>query len=473
MRSITVPGRELPVIDEYDVIVAGGGPGGIPAAVAAARAGAKTLLIERYGYLGGMATAGLIAVILGTRASGAPEVPMIGGIAEELCRRMTQLGGAPDYDDAVKRGGIAFHPEAFKLAADEIVLSTDADLRLHTWVADAIVEDGRIVALVLESKSGREAVAGRVFVDATGDADVVARAGAGFTFGRDFDHAVQAMGSMFHIAGVDDSRLPQGEELSAIRARAFEAVTAGEINAYNPMWGGVLAGRYTGHHLPNATRFAGDPTDVEDLTRGELQVRRDTWELLAWWRKHVPGMEEAFLVQTPAHLGLRESRQMIGRDRVTGRDVVEARKREDAVARCPYWIDIHCPLGRTRHNTHLCYTGCPNTPPCAMYEEHYDELPGDGTADRAALYPRAGGWFEIPWGSLVSADICNLLTAGRCISADHQAMAALRVMGTCMAIGQAAGEGAAMAADASSEGDATLVDVAALQERLRARGAAV
>lgn len=470
MQSITQPARDIPVVGEYDVIVAGGGPGGIPAAVAAARAGAKTLLIERYGYLGGMATAGLIAVILGTRASGTDE-PMIGGIAEKLCRRMAELDGAPDYDEAVMRGGIPFHPEAFKLAADEIVLSSNAELRLHSWVSDAVVENGRIRALVLESKSGREAVIGRVFIDATGDADVVARSGARFTFGRAFDGAVQSMGSMFHIAGVEDDRLPQGEALAEFRERAAAAITSGEINAYNPGWGGVLAGRYTGHHMPNATRFPGDPTDVTDLTRGELQVRRDTWQLIKWWRENVPGMEHAYLVQTPAHIGIRESRQMVGLDVVTGQDVVNARRRDDAVARCPYWIDIHCPLGRTKHNTHLCYTGCPNDPPCPMYEEHYEDLPGDGSDDRRALYPRDGLWFDIPWGSLVSADIPNLLTAGRAISADHQAMAALRVMGTCMAIGEAAGEGAAMAAD--GDGNAAAVDVRVLQERLRANGAAV
>ncbi len=470
MRSITLPARDIPVIDEYDVIVAGGGPGGIPAAVAAARAGAKTLLVERYGYLVGMATAGLIAIILGTRASGTDE-PMIGGIAEELCRRMAALDGAPDYDEAVARGGIPFDPEAFKLAADELVRAGGCVLRLHSWVADAIGEDGRIEGLVLESKSGRQAAVAKVFVDATGDADVVARAGAGFVFGRAADGAVQSMGSMFHIAGVDAERLPTGDDLVAFRERAAEAITSGEITAYNPSWGGVLAGRRSGHHMPYATRFPGDPTDVEDLTRAEVLVRGDTWELMDWWRENVPGMEGAYIVQTPPHIGLRESRQMVGLDIVTGDDVVDARRRDDAVARCPYWIDIHCPLGRTKHNTHLCYTGCPNDPPCAMYEQHYEELPGDGGDDRKALYPRDGLWFDIPWGSLVSADIPNLLTAGRAISAAHQAMSALRVMGTCMAIGDAAGEGAAMAADVG--GDAAAVDVPALQARLRANGAAV
>jgi hypothetical protein len=282
---------------------------------------------------------------------------------------------------------------------------------------------------------------------------------------------MMAMGSMFHIAGVEDDRLPTGEAAQEFRDRASAAITSGEINAYNPSWGGVLAGKRTGHHMPNATRFAGDATDVEDLTRGELQVRRDTWGLMKWWRENVPGMENAYLVQTPPHIGLRESRQMVGLDLVTGRDVVDARRRDDAIARCPYWIDIHCPLGRTKNSTHLCYTGCPNDPPCAMYEEHYEDLPGDGSDDRKGLYPRDGLWFDIPWGSLVSADIANLVSAGRAISADHQAMSALRVMGTCMAIGEAAGEGAAMAVDA--DGDASTVDVPVLQERLRANGAAV
>jgi len=215
------------------------------------------------------------------------------------------------------------------------------------------------------------------------------------------------------------------------------------------------------------------PVIVEDLTEGEVQVRRDTWDLVDWWRGNVPGMEKAYLIQTPPHIGLRESRQIVGLDIVTGEDVVEARTRDDAVARCPYWIDIHCPLGRAKNSTHLCYKNCPNDPPCAMHEEHYDDLPGNADdAQREGLHPKDGLWFDIPWGSLVSADIPNLLSAGRIISCDHQAMSALRVMGTCMAIGQAAGEGAAMAADSEYEGDAGALDVATLRERLRENGAA-
>ncbi|MGM0491958.1 MAG: FAD-dependent oxidoreductase [Armatimonadota bacterium] len=485
MRSITLPERDIPVIGDYDVVVAGGGPGGIPAAVAAARSGAKTLLIERYGYLGGMATAGLINVMLGVRASGTDE-PMIGGIAEELCREMAALGAASDFDEGVRSGGIYFAPEAFKLVADVLVEGASVDLRLHSWVSDTTVEDGRVSTLMVESKSGREAVTGRVFVDATGDADVVEQSGARFTHGREFDGAVQAMGSMFRLGGVDEERLPADEERAAIMQRAWEAIDAGEISAFNPSWGWRVVENIPGERMVNAMRFAGDPCTVEDLTAAEVQVRRDTWALVEWWRENVPGLENAYLVQTPPHVGIRESRQVVGHERITGDDVLAARRHEDAVARGSYYIDIHCPLGRVRNSTHLCYKNCPNDPPCAMYEERYEELPGrdedahkpmrprDGLSskewDRPRAHPRDGLWFDIPWGCLVSADIPNLLCAGRNISCDHKGMAAMRVMGSCMAIGQAAGEGAAMAADADCDGAA--VDVHVLQERLRANGAA-
>jgi len=396
---------------------------------------------------------------------------MIGGIAEELCRAMADLGAAPPYDEAVATGGIRFEPEGFKLVCDNLVLDAGMDLRLHSFVADAITEDGRLKALVLESKSGREAVVGKVFVDATGDADVVARSGASFTKGRDFDGAMESMGSMFHVGGVYEDELPTGDEAKAFAEKANQAVEEDRIRAYNRGLGGRLR---EGQRTVNATRFAGDATNVEDLTRGEIRVRRDTWDLINFWREEAPGMQDCYLLQTPTNLGLRESRQMVGLDRVVGQDVVDARRRDDAIARCSYWIDIHCPLGRVKSNTHLCYKGCPNDPPCPMFEEHYDELPDadfEGDNPLAALHPRDGLWFDIPYGSLVSADLPNLLAAGRCISLDHQAMAAARVMGPCMAIGQAAGEAAGMAADA--DGNAHEVEVCELQERLRASGAAV
>jgi hypothetical protein len=312
-----------------------------------------------------------------------------------------------------------------------------------------------------------------VFVDATGDADVVAHSGAPFTKGRDADGAMQSMGSMFRVGGIREDELPKGEEAEAFAEKADQAVQSDRIRVYNRGLGGKGSTIREGQRSVNATRFAGDATDVEDLTRGEIEIRRDTWDLISFWQESAAGMQDCYLIETPANIGLRESRQMVGLERVTGKDVVAARRRDDAVARCSYWIDIHCPLGRVKNRTHLCYKDCPNDPPCTMYQEHYEELPDGAVGDDryAGLHPRDGLWFDIPYGSLVSHDVPNLLAAGRCISADHQAMAALRVMGPCMAIGQAAGEAAAMAAD--GDGDARQVAVSELQERLRANGAAV
>lgn len=473
MQTVREPARDLLVVGEYDVVVAGGGPGGLTAAITAARAGAKTLLVERYGFLGGMATAGLVGPILGVNARGTDEA-VIGGITEEFFRALEAMGEAGPYDESVQRGGIPFNAEGFKLMADSMTLDSGVALRLHSWVADAIVDDGRIEALVLESKSGREAVIANVFVDATGDGDVVERAGASYTKGRSADGAMMAMGSMFHLGGNDESAQPSADELADYKRAAIEAIDAGEVRGYHAGIGGKGSTRQPGTLSANVTRFAGDCTSVEDLTQAELQVRRDTWTMMDYWRKHHPALGEAYLIQTPANVGLRESRQMLGLERMVGSDITDARRRDDAVARAAYWIDIHCPLGRVKNQTHLCYKSCPNDPPCPMYEDHYDELPGEdgapnGTEGRKSLYPRDGLWADVPYGALVSADIANLLASGRCISMDNQAMSAVRVMGTCMAIGEAAGEAAAMAAD--GDGVAADVPVCELQERLRGNGA--
>ncbi len=339
-------------------MVAGGGPGGLTAAITAARAGAKTLLVERYGFLGGMATAGLVGPILGVNASGADE-PVIGGVTEEFFRALEAMGEAGPYDESVNRGGIPFNAEGFKLIADTMTLESGVSLRLHSWVADAIVEDGRIEALVLESKSGREAITADVFVDATGDGDVVERAGASYTKGRSADGAMMAMGSMFHVGGNDESAQMSAEEAAAYKQAAIAAINAGQIHAYHAGIGGKGSIRHPGTMSANVTRFAGDATNVEDLTRAELAVRRDTWAMMDYWREHHPALANAYLIQTPPHVGLRESRQMVGLERMTGDDLAGARRRDDSIARAAYWIDIHCPLGRVKNETRgrMCHTG--------------------------------------------------------------------------------------------------------------------
>ena len=460
MRTVREPARELPVIGDYDVIVAGGGPGGICAAVAAARAGASTLLLERYGFLGGIATAGWVRPLLGVRP--ADGQPVIGGIAEELCREMERLGTAAPFDESVPNGRIDFEPEGFKFAADNLVADSGASIRLHTAVADAIVDHGRIQGLVLESKSGREVVLGRVFVDATGDADIVARAGGRFTLGRSADGRVQAMGNVFQVGGIDESRYPSKEEQEQLAERMADATERDEIRSYRWHEGHVGPDPNRGQRTYNITHVGGDPTDVMDLTAAEVQARRDTRGIMDWLRREVSGMEDAFIEVTSPAIAVRESRRMTGLQQVTLDDVITARKRPDAIARCSFGIDIHCPMARVKGRTFTCNVRCDNRD-CHMFTDHAADLPRETRiAD--------GSWYDIPYGALVSADLPNLLACGRCISADHAAMSSLRVMGPSMSTGQAAGEAASMAADGGI--DAREVNVMQLHERLRRDGAA-
>ncbi len=465
-RTIGEPSRRLPVIGDYDVVVAGGGPGGICAAVAAARAGARTLLVERYGFLGGTATAGWVNLLLGVRPAGSGE-PVVGGICEELCRRMAALDCALGFDEGLRRGRIPFEPEGFKLAADELVHGAGVELRLHSLVGDVVIEKGRVVAAALEGKSGPGAVTARVFVDATGDADVVARAGARFTLGRPADGRVQAMSTLFQVSGIDADRMPARGEDDAVRRQAREAMRAG-LRAYRWHSPEPSPDARRDSRAFNMTHLGGDPTDVADLTAAEVQGRRDAREIVAWMRGNVPGMGDARLQLTSHSIGVRESRQMVGLERVTGEDVLSARKRKDAIARCTFGLDIHCPMAHVGAEAaeaegFVCRAGCAKTD-CHMLREHRDELPERG-------HVAGGSWYDIPYGALVSADLPNLLACGRCISADHQGMASLRVMGPSMATGQAAGEAAAMAAEAG--GDARDVNVEELQRRLRDTGAAI
>jgi len=458
MSQIEEPARKLEVLAEAEVVVAGGGPGGWPAAVAAARAGAKTVLIERYGFLGGMATAGLIGPILGHRAHNAPRA-IVAGLVRELCKRLHDNGAAPAWEEALGLWGIPFEPEIMKFVLDEMVQDAGVEVLLHALVTSVLVRDGRIEALVVESKSGRHAVTGQVFVDATGDADVAFRAGAPTHKGRPADGRPMAMGSMFRLGAAP---VLSDEQRDDARRRVQEARERGELHCYGAGVQTRSSTTRTDQITPNMTRFAGDPTDVRDLTRGEMALRRDTMRIVSFYRDNLPGFEGAYLAALPTQIGIRESRQIDGLYTLTGEDIVEARRFEDVVALGSWWIDIHCPLGRVDGATHVCRQDCPADPPCEVLEKHRDQLP-------ARLHPPEGGWYDIPYGSLVPKGVGNLVVSGRCISASHAGMAGARVMGTCMAIGEAAGMAAALCARSGLA--ASAVPVADLQQALLAAGA--
>jgi hypothetical protein len=459
MATISEPAREIPVVHEVDVVVCGGGPGGFSAAVAAARHGARTLLIERYGFMGGLATAGLVAPMLAHTASEA-HTPIVEGILREITERMHALGCAPSWEEATQEWGIRFDAEALKIVIDEMCQEAGVALLLHTTIVGVAKDGDAIDAVIVESKSGRQAVRGRVFIDATGDADVAHHAGARTTFGRPFDGRPEAMGSFFHLAGYEEVDEAREAEL---RQQVEREMEDGRFRFYGA---GFLSKRcaYHGDHAAaNMTRFGGDSTNVHDLTAAELSVRRNVWELARYLRATAPEFRNAYVQQTSPQVGPRESRQIVGPYALTGDDIRAGNKSEDAIARGSWWIDIHCPLGNT-YPVHLCTADCPKGADCPYWAAKHENM----RASRRDLFPPPGDWYDIPYRSLLSVSVPNLLSSGRCISATHEGMAGARVMGTCVAIGQAAGTAAALA---TQEGiPPAQVDVSRLQALLRQDG---
>ncbi|MEA3401195.1 MAG: FAD-dependent oxidoreductase [Armatimonadota bacterium] len=415
----------LEVAAEAEVVVVGGGPGGLCAAVAAAEEGADTLLIERYGFLGGMATAGLVNPFMTWHAGGKP---IIRGLFERIIERLDDYGGW-----AGPRQGSAFDDELLKLVADDLCEEADVRLRLHTMLAHVDTRDGRVSRIATLSKSGLQQVKGEVFIDATGDGDLAARAGAEVEIGREEDGLCQPMTLCFRMVNVDLDRVPSRGDITELYDAARER---GEID--NPRENVLFF--FTTHenevHL-NTTRIVKhDPTNAEDMTHAELQARRQVREMVRFLTREVSGFEEAWLQEIAPQIGVRESRRVMGDYVLTTEDVLAARTFDDGIARGSYCVDIHNPAG-------------------------------SGTVIKR-LPP--GEAYDIPYRCLTPRGFENLLIAARCVSCDHGAHSSLRVMPIVMAIGEAAGCAAQMAL---ATGDVRAVDADQLRLRLHQRGASI
>jgi hypothetical protein len=481
MKKYVEPVRELDVLADGDVVILGGGPGGLPAAVAAARAGYKTVLVERYGVLGGLATTSLMgpffgyAPVEGRYAYGkkkhidTAENLVVGGIPVELVRRLQKAGGAFD-DEHIEWDAIRFDPELFKYVCDEICLDAGVQLIFHAWAVDTLVRDGKIEAVVVESKSGRQVITGKIFIDATGDADIAAFSGVPFTKGREADGLTQSMGTRFRIGGV---RPRTADEIEEGNRLVSEAIEQGKLHCRSTGWVDEVGSTIRDDEMtPDTTRAAGDGTNVMHLTRAELKIRRDTMEMITFLKKNVPGFEKAYLVDFPFTVGVRETRQIIGMYRLTDQDVLETAKHQDTgIAKGCWWVDIHCPFGyitpwnsRTSLCSVLCRVADFRGKPCIMKTKYPDQL-------APAPFLRENDHYDIPYGTLVPQKIDNLLISGRCISATHIAMASTRVIGTCFALGEAAGTAAAVAlTDTVAPRD---VNVTKLRRQLKSNGAVV
>jgi hypothetical protein len=400
--------------DAYDVIVVGSGSAGSTAAIAAARVGARTLLVERMGFLGGISTA-VLDTFYAFYTPGAAPRRVVGGIAWEAATLLAAEGAAFERPNTYGAGtGITYDPEVLKRTWEALALQAGVDVLLHTWATGVELDaDRRVRALTLFNKGGASRVEATVVVDASGDADVAAWAGVPFddpaTNGQ-----VQSLSTVFRMAGVD---VEQAEAFgkAALWARMREASESGayQLPRIEGSWHrtpqpGVVMALMT--RVPRV-----DATDPVQLTRAEIEGRRQAWEYARFLREQVPGFEQAVMVSTSPAIGVRESRRVYGRYRLTAEDVLAGCRFDDEIALC----------------------GAP-------IEDHH------AGADTRWRYVPDGGVYGIPYRCLLPRDVEGLLVAGRCFSATHDAHASARSMGTCMVMGQAAGTAAALAAAGSN-----------------------
>ncbi|MBN1348148.1 FAD-dependent oxidoreductase [candidate division KSB1 bacterium] len=381
----------------YDLIVVGGGPGGVPAAIAAARNGARVLLVERYGFLGGMATTGLVNPYMSFRAG---EKVIIKGLFEELLNMLAENG-------ALLRDRQHFEAEAMKWLLDEWCLQNGVDLLLHAFATGVRMKDSVIEAVEVHHKGGREAIAADLFIDSTGDGDIAALAGAPFEIGRTEDGACQPMTTCFRMANVDTERVPSRKDVNTLYDKAKEA---GEVK--NPRENVLFFSSVNPAVIHfNTTRIIGKSAlSAQSLTEAELIGRQQIKEMVRFLKSSVPGFENAYLMKIAPQIGIRESRRISGHYALTADDLLSARKFDDAIGCGSYGIDIHNPGGTGTVIKHL----------------------------------QPGEWYQIPYRSLIPQKISNLLIGSRCISSTHEAHSAIRIMPIVAAIGQAAGTAAAL-----------------------------
>lgn len=415
----------MKTIDGYDVVVAGGGPGGLPAAVAAARAGARTLLLEREGCLGGGATTMLIHPFMSHETKpgpgGEPRKVVNAGIFKEICDRLAARN-AQWY----VHWGIHFDDELIRVVLDELAADAGVDVIFHASLFDVEIAGGRVVAATFAHNSGPLRVTGKVFVDSTGDSLLAAQAGCECVYGDGHGHA-QPMTLNFMVAGVDSEHMDHAGmyRLAAAGASDEPPLININISCHTVPHPGMV-------HF-NAIRVPRDTLDAASLSAAEMDARHRVDNFVQWLRAKVPCFENCYLIKTGAHIGIRESRHVMGDYLLTGDDFRRGAKFDDGIACCSYEVDIH-----------------PPTPGKATFEH----LP-------------PGDYYQIPYRCLTPRGMENLLVASRGISGDHVVHASFRVMPPVMCIGQAAGIAAAMSLPAGRVRD---IDVQALRQSIRAAG---
>jgi hypothetical protein len=431
---IDLPPRKATVIAKTDVLVVGGGPAGIGAALGSAQSGAHALLVERYGFLGGNATAALVMPLMSFHTHG-PVVkrhiknslfpqdhgegrPVIAGVLARFLARLIESGGA--IRPSAETGYVVpFDPEVFKWTALDLLDEAGVEFLFHAFASDVIMDKERIRGVVFQTKSGPLVVLADMVIDATGDGDIAALAGAPYSVGREKDGLVQPMTLMFRMADFERRAFENyikehpddWRNVHGLWDLIQKASARGELDLPREdiLFFATVHDREVSVNSTRVTRVLG--TDVWDLSYAEWVSRRQMKQIGAFLKKYVPGFDKAYEVQSGVQVGVRETRRIRGEYELTVNDILQARKFPDVIAQSAYPVDIHNPAGPG--------TILKRLPP----NESYD----------------------IPLRALLPKKIANLLTAGRCISGTHEAHSSYRVMPTAMATGHAAGVCAALA----------------------------
>jgi hypothetical protein len=450
---------------EWDVIVVGGGLSGVIAATAAARQGARTLLVEKDGSLGGTMTMCLVGPMMTFHSASAQ---VIAGLAQELVDRLMAIKASPGHI-LDTTGYVAtvtpFHAEALRLVCQRMVTEAGAAVLLHSTVTDVQRAGDAVTGVVLQQRTETVVLDAKVVIDATGDADVAFRAGVPCEVGRPEDGRVQPVSMMFKVGGWDKAAFTdyvvahpdvlrlsregvaayQHEPLVAVCGfgeRLKAAISAGELGDLQREHVLFFNTHRPDEVIVNMSRVSDvDPLDPVSLTQAELRGREQVALIMAFLRRAIPGFAEAHIGEVGARVGIRESRRIVGEVQLTAQDVTSERHWPDVIARSAYPVDIHAPTG----------VADPSDPGL------HDDFVSQGVT------------YEIPYRALVPQRIDGLLAAGRIISTTAAAHGATRVSPTCMAFGQAAGTAAALAVQTGVAVRA--VDVAALQRALVAQGA--